>query len=79
MAVVVDGGCLGMEGQWHHQQWRLWLMVAAAMVVVANNCAAAVGATATIPSLAFMALAKTPLPLLPSTAASIEDNCYCCR
>jgi hypothetical protein len=88
MVVFVDGGChqhrLPWDGgtpmtQWHCQQWRLWLMVAVAMVVVVVNCAAAVGATATIPSSAFTALAKAPLPPLPSTAASIEDSCYCCH
>jgi hypothetical protein len=38
--------------QWHLRQWRLWQMVAAAMVVIILNCAAAVDAAATIPSLA---------------------------
>jgi hypothetical protein len=49
------------------------------MVVVVDNCAAAVGATATIPLLAFTVLSKTPSPPPPSTAASIEDDCYCCH
>jgi hypothetical protein len=65
--------------QWQHQQWCLWPMVAAAMVVVAVNCAAAVGAAATIPSLELTAVAKTPLPPPGSTAASNEDDCYLCR
>jgi hypothetical protein len=65
--------------QWHCQQWCLQPMVAVAMVVVIVNCAAAVGAAATIPSLAFTALAKMPLLPLPSTAASIKDDCYPCR
>jgi hypothetical protein len=65
----------GMMMQWHCQQLRLWPMVATAMVVVVVNCAAAVGAAATIPSSALTAAAKMPLPLLPSTATSIEDDC----
>jgi hypothetical protein len=54
-------------------------MMAAAMVVVVINCAAAVGAVATFPSSALTVGAKTSLPLPPSTAASIEDNYYCCH
>jgi hypothetical protein len=54
-------------------------MVAAMMVVVVVNCAVAVDAAATIPSLALMAAAEMPLPPLPSTLASINDNCYCRR
>jgi hypothetical protein len=65
--------------QWHPRQWCLWLMVAAVMVVVAVNCAAAVDTAATIPSLAMMPVAKTTLPQPPLTAASIDNNCYCCR
>jgi hypothetical protein len=72
-------GWSGMMTQWHRQQWHLWPMVAAAMVVVVINCAAAVGAAATIPSSALTAMAKMPLLPPPSTAASIEDNCYCCH
>jgi hypothetical protein len=87
MVVFIDGGPRqwrlpldgGMMTQSHHQQWHLWPMVVAAMVVVSVNCAAAVGAAATIHSLAFTALAKSPLPPPPSTAASIKDNCYCCH
>jgi hypothetical protein len=37
----------------------------------------AVDATTTILSLALTAVAKTPLPPLPLTVASINDNCYC--
>jgi hypothetical protein len=54
-------------------------MVAAAMVVIVVNFAAAIDATATILSLASMAAAKTPLPPLPSTTASIHNHCYCHR
>ncbi len=65
--------------QWHHWQWHLRPMVAVAIVMVVPNCAAAVDAATTIPSLALMAAAKTPLPPPPATAASIDDECYCCR
>jgi hypothetical protein len=47
------------------------------MAVVVVNCAAAVDATATIPSSAWMVAAKMHLLPPPSTAASIYDNCYC--
>jgi hypothetical protein len=77
MMVFVDGGrCQrrqrwdgGAMTQWHRQQWRLWQMVAAAMAVVVVNCAAAVDATATIPSSALTAAAKA------ITAAAI-DCCF---
>jgi hypothetical protein len=66
--------------QWHRQQWRSRPMVPAAMVVVVVNGAAAVGAAATIPSLAFTGAAKMPSLPLPSTVAIINDNCYrCCQ
>ncbi len=61
--------------QWHPRQWHLWLMVAEVMEVVVVNCAAAVDAATTIPSLALMALAKMPLLLPPSTATSIDNDC----
>jgi hypothetical protein len=54
-------------------------MVAAAMAVVVVNCSAVVDPNATIPSLASMAAAKTPLPMLPSASAFINNNCYCRR
>jgi hypothetical protein len=54
-------------------------MVAAVMAVVIVNCAVVVDATATIPSLALMVVAKTPWPPLPSTIASIDNDCYCRR
>jgi hypothetical protein len=52
IVVFVDGGrCQsrrrwdgGTMMQWHYQQWRLWPMVAAVMVVVVVNCAAVVDA-----------------------------------
>jgi hypothetical protein len=47
------------------------------MAVVVVNCAAAVDAIATIPSLALMVAAKTPLLPPPSTVASINNDCYC--
>jgi hypothetical protein len=62
--------------QWHCQQWHLLPMVLAVMVVVAVNFAAAVGAAATIPSPALTAVAKLSLLLLPSAAASINNDCY---
>jgi hypothetical protein len=65
--------------QWHWQRWHLWQMVEAAMLVVILNGAAAVDATATIPSLAMTAAAKTPSPPLPLTVFSIDDDCYHCR
>ncbi len=46
------------------------------MAVVVVNCAAAVDAAATIPSLALMAVAKMPLLLPPLTATSIGNNFY---
>jgi hypothetical protein len=49
------------------------------MADIVVNCAAAVDAAATIPPLMLMAAAKMPLPPLPSTTASIDDNCYCCH
>jgi hypothetical protein len=52
-------------------------MVEAAMAVIIINCTPAVDAATTILSLASMAAAKMPLPLPPSTAASINNNCYC--
>jgi hypothetical protein len=52
-------------------------MVTEAMAVIVVNCAAAVDATATIPSLALTAVAKTPLPPQQSTVASINNDCYC--
>jgi hypothetical protein len=61
--------------RWHPQQWH-WPMVAAVMAVVVVNCATVVDAAATIPSLVLMVAAKTPLPLLPSTATSIENGYY---
>ncbi len=87
MVVFVEGGPRqrrqrwdgGTMMQWHCQQWCLRPMVAVAMVVVVVNCAAAVGAAATIPSSALTLAAKTPsLPLL-WTATSIEDDCYPCQ
>jgi hypothetical protein len=51
-------------------------MVALAMAVVIVNCAAAVDAAATIPSLTLTAVAKMPSPLLPLTTASINNDCY---
>jgi hypothetical protein len=63
--------------QWHWRQWRLWTMVAVVMGVVVINCAAAVDAAATIPSLALTAAAKTPSLPPPLTIASINDDCYC--
>jgi hypothetical protein len=60
-------------------QWLFQTMVAAVMAVILVNCAAAVDVTATIPSLALTAAAKTLLPLPPSTIAFIDDDCYCCR
>jgi hypothetical protein len=54
-------------------------MVVAAMAGFVLNCAVAVDATATIPSLALTAAAKAPLLPLPSTDASINDDCYCRR
>jgi hypothetical protein len=82
MVVVIDGHRHQRRRWWdgvtmtqrHRRQWCLWPMVAAAMVVVTINCAAVVGATTTIPSLALTKAAKTPLPPLPSTAASIKDD-----
>jgi hypothetical protein len=62
--------------QLHWQQWCLWPMVAAVMVVIVVNCTLAVDATATIPSSALTAVAKTPLLLPPSTVASANNNCY---
>jgi hypothetical protein len=50
----------------------------AVMAVVVIDCAATVDAAATIPSLALMVAAKMPLLPLPSTAASINNDCYCC-
>jgi hypothetical protein len=70
MASLADGGG-GNGGR------CLWLMVAAGMAVVMVNCSSAVDAAATIPSLALTAAAKMPLPLPPSTAASIDNKCYC--
>jgi hypothetical protein len=52
-------------------------MVVAVMMVIVVRCAAAVGAAATIPSSALTAVAKMPLLMLPSTAASIDNDCYC--
>jgi hypothetical protein len=52
-------------------------MVAAVMVVILISCAAVVSVATTIPSLALTAVASTPLPMLPSTAASIDNDCYC--
>jgi hypothetical protein len=85
MVVFVDGGRHqwrrwwdgGTMTQWHWRQWHLWPMVAAAMVVIVFNCAVVVDAAATIPSLLSTVAAKTPLPLLPLTTASIDDDCYC--
>jgi hypothetical protein len=51
-------------------------MVAVAMAVILVNCAAAVDATATIPSSALTVAAKTPLPPPPLTVASIDNDCY---
>ncbi len=62
--------------QWHLRQWCLRPMVAVAMAVFVVNCAAAVDAASTILSLVSMAAAKMPLPLLPSTTASINNSCY---
>jgi uncharacterized membrane protein len=64
---------------WHWQRWHLWQMVVAAMAVININCAAAVDATATIPSLALTAAAKTTSPPPPSTVVSINNDCYCRR
>jgi hypothetical protein len=58
--------------QWHQQQWCHWSMVAAEMVVVIINSAAAVDATATILSSALTVAAKTPLP--PSIVTSINND-----
>jgi hypothetical protein len=63
--------------QWHWRQWHLWPMVAATMAIVVVNCAAAVDAATNIPSSALMVAAKTPLPLLPSTATFKDEDCYC--
>jgi hypothetical protein len=85
MVVFINGGrCLqrrqwdeGTMTQWHPWQWHLWLMVvAASTAVVVVNCAVAGDAVATIPSLMSMAAAKTPLPLVPSTTASINNECH---
>jgi hypothetical protein len=65
--------------QWHPQQWHLWPMVTVAMGVVVVNCAAAVDAAATIPLSVLMVAAKTPSLPPPWTAASINNNCYCCN
>ncbi len=65
--------------QWHWQQLRLRPIAVAAMAVIVVNCAVAVDTTATIPSSALTAVAKMPSPPLPSTVASINDNCYCRR
>jgi hypothetical protein len=54
-------------------------MVAAAMAVVIVNCAEAIGAATTIPSSVYTVLTKMPLLPPPSTAASIKEDCYCCR
>jgi hypothetical protein len=54
-------------------------MVAEAMVIVVVNCAVAVDTAATIPSLTLMVVAKMPSLPPPSTAAPINDNCYCCH
>jgi hypothetical protein len=87
MVVFIDGGHPqwrrqwdgGKMKQWHLQRLHLWLMVAAAMVVVIVNCAVAVDAAATIPSLASMVAAKRQSMPLPLTAASINMDCYCRR
>jgi hypothetical protein len=87
MVIFVDNDCYrgkqqldgGIMTQWHPQQWRLCQMMATAMVVVVINCAAADDAATTFTSLALMVAAKTPSPLPPSTAASINNDCYCCR
>jgi hypothetical protein len=65
--------------QWHPRQWHLWPMVLAATAVLVINCAVVVDAAATIPSSALLAAAKTPSPLPPSNAASIDNDCYCCH
>jgi hypothetical protein len=49
------------------------------MAVVIIDCAVAVDAAATIPSLELTAAAKMPSPLPPLTAASIDNNCYHCH
>jgi hypothetical protein len=54
-------------------------MLVAAMAVFVINCATAVDATATIPSSALTAAAKTPLLLPPSTVTYIDNDCYCHR
>jgi hypothetical protein len=62
-----DGGTMM---QWDCQQWRLWPMVAAVMVMVVVNCAAAIGAAATSPSLAYPldgVRQKVPLKVVFST------------
>jgi hypothetical protein len=52
-------------------------MVVAAMAVILLNCAAAVDAATTILSLPVVA--KMQLPLPPSTAASVGNDCYHCH
>ena len=52
-------------------------MVVLAMVVVVINCAAAVDAAVTILLLLWTAVAKMPLPPLPSTVAAVEDYRRC--
>ena len=61
---------------WHWQQWLLQPMVAVAMAVIVINCALVVDAAATILSLLWRVAAKTPLPLLPSTVAAVNDYCH---
>ncbi len=59
-------------------QWPLRPMVAAAMAVIVVNCAGAVDAATTIPSMASTAVAKTPSPPLPltMTAFAVIDYCH---
>jgi hypothetical protein len=85
MVVFIDGGCRqrrqrwdgGTMMQWHPQRWRLWPMVAAAMVFIIVNCAVAVDAATTNPSLVSMAAANTQSLPLTSTATSIDNDYYC--
>jgi hypothetical protein len=65
--------------QWHLRQWCLWPMVVVAMGVLVVNCALPIDAATSILSLVSMAAAKTPSPLPPLTATSMDNDCYCCH
>jgi hypothetical protein len=85
MVVFVESSCHqwrrwwdgGTMTQWQPWQWHLLPMVVAVMAVIVVNCAMAVDAAAAIPSSASMAAAKMRSQPLPSTIASINDDCYC--